>query len=57
MVAAAAGTIALYKLGLNRLQVLGVMGALNVLASVYIVTLVPESRLYRFFAGWRPRKN
>jgi acyl-[acyl-carrier-protein]-phospholipid O-acyltransferase/long-chain-fatty-acid--[acyl-carrier-protein] ligase len=56
MVAASIGTIALYKSGLDRLQVLGVVGGLNIVVSAYIVTLVPESRLHRFFAG-RRRKD
>jgi acyl-[acyl-carrier-protein]-phospholipid O-acyltransferase/long-chain-fatty-acid--[acyl-carrier-protein] ligase len=56
MVGASIMAFALFKLGFNRLQVLGVMGGLNILVSAYIVTLVPESRLYRFFAGLR-RKN
>ncbi|HXB01442.1 MAG TPA: MFS transporter [Opitutaceae bacterium] len=55
MVAASIGAGVLIKFKFSGLQVLGVMGALNLLVSAYIVTLVPESRLYRFFAGWRPR--
>jgi hypothetical protein len=35
------------------LQVLGVMGVLDALVSIYIVTLVPQSRLHRLFAGLR----
>jgi len=57
IVAATAATSLLFKLGLSRLQVLGVMGALNVLVSAYIITLVPDSRLHQFFTGLRRQKN
>jgi acyl-[acyl-carrier-protein]-phospholipid O-acyltransferase/long-chain-fatty-acid--[acyl-carrier-protein] ligase len=57
MVAASAGAGVLLGAGFNRLQVLGLMGALNVLASAYIVTLVPESRLHQFFARILRRKK
>jgi acyl-[acyl-carrier-protein]-phospholipid O-acyltransferase/long-chain-fatty-acid--[acyl-carrier-protein] ligase len=53
MVAASVGTGVLIKFGFSGLQVLGVVGALNLLVSAYIVTLVPESRLYRFFSGFQ----
>ncbi|HZP60084.1 MAG TPA: hypothetical protein VFB27_07130, partial [Opitutaceae bacterium] len=55
IVAATVVTSLLFKIGLDRLHVLGVIGALNVAVSVYIVTLVPESRLHRLFAGASPR--
>ncbi len=57
IVAATAATSLLFKLGLDRLQVLGAMGALNVIVSAYIITLVPESRLHRLFAGILQRKT
>jgi acyl-[acyl-carrier-protein]-phospholipid O-acyltransferase/long-chain-fatty-acid--[acyl-carrier-protein] ligase len=53
MVAASIGAGVLIKFKFSGLQVLGVMGGLNVLVSAYIVTLVPESQLHRFFAGLR----
>jgi acyl-[acyl-carrier-protein]-phospholipid O-acyltransferase/long-chain-fatty-acid--[acyl-carrier-protein] ligase len=53
MVAASVGAGVLIKFGCSGLQVLGVVGGLNVLVSAYIVTLVPESRLHRLFA--KPR--
>jgi acyl-[acyl-carrier-protein]-phospholipid O-acyltransferase/long-chain-fatty-acid--[acyl-carrier-protein] ligase len=55
MVASSVGTGLLIKFGFSGLQVLGVVGALNLLVSAYVVTLVPESRLYQFFAERRRR--
>jgi acyl-[acyl-carrier-protein]-phospholipid O-acyltransferase/long-chain-fatty-acid--[acyl-carrier-protein] ligase len=47
MVGSSAGAALLFKCHFDRLQVLGLAGAVNVLVSLYIFTLVPDSWLHR----------